>query len=201
MDTIEETREINELDHDILITRTVTYPCGHTRTYGKISACQKHWMEHRTLCPECMDRAQLESISRHLAAYGPSVAFDRFREFVFHHAAEYGPRVFNEFCAELERNPRPTVTGDGGRTGPRGIPPRAFRIPGEGTATENRRTGDAADARNPSRRQDAAACPGTALDTLAHDRPPHERTRDGRVRIPLTPQQPENHRNEEKETA
>lgn len=43
--TIEEQHETNDLDHDILATREVTFICGHKRVYEDISACQKSWME------------------------------------------------------------------------------------------------------------------------------------------------------------
>lgn len=39
--TIEEQHETNDLDHDILATREVTFICGHKRVYEDISACQK----------------------------------------------------------------------------------------------------------------------------------------------------------------
>lgn len=42
--TIEEQHETNDLDHDILATREVTFICGHKRVYEDISACQKSWM-------------------------------------------------------------------------------------------------------------------------------------------------------------
>lgn len=52
--TIEEQHETNDLDHDILATREVTFICGHKRVYEDISACQKSWMERcqRWVVPE-----------------------------------------------------------------------------------------------------------------------------------------------------
>ena len=49
--TIEEQHETNDLDHDILATREVTFICGHKRVYEDISACQKSWMERCHRCP------------------------------------------------------------------------------------------------------------------------------------------------------
>lgn len=51
--TIEEQHETNDLDHDILATREVTFICGHKRVYEDISACQKSWMERCQRCPNC----------------------------------------------------------------------------------------------------------------------------------------------------
>lgn len=45
--TIEEQHETNDLDHDILATREVTFICGHKRVYEDISACQKSWVNDR----------------------------------------------------------------------------------------------------------------------------------------------------------
>lgn len=51
--TIEEQHETNDLDHDILATREVTFICGCKRVYEDISACQKSWMERCQRCPNC----------------------------------------------------------------------------------------------------------------------------------------------------
>lgn len=46
--TIEEQHETNDLDHDILATREVTFICGHKRVYEDISACQKSCLPKST---------------------------------------------------------------------------------------------------------------------------------------------------------
>lgn len=64
--TIEEQHETNDLDHDILATREVTFICGHKRVYEDISACQKSWMERCQRCPNCQykrDKAYVEKLS------------------------------------------------------------------------------------------------------------------------------------------
>ena len=64
--TIEEQHETNDLDHDILTTREVTFICGHKRVYEEISACQKSWMERCQRCPNCQykrDKAYVEKLS------------------------------------------------------------------------------------------------------------------------------------------
>ena len=64
--TIEEQHETNDLDHDILTTREVTFICGHKRVYEDISACQKSWMERCQRCPNCQykrDKAYVEKLS------------------------------------------------------------------------------------------------------------------------------------------
>lgn len=64
--TIEEQHETNDLDHDILATREVTFICGHKRVYEDISACQKSWMERYQRCPNCQykrDKAYVEKLS------------------------------------------------------------------------------------------------------------------------------------------
>lgn len=64
--TIEEQHETNDLDHDILTTREVTFICGHKRVYEEISACQKSWMERCQQCPNCQykrDKAYVEKLS------------------------------------------------------------------------------------------------------------------------------------------
>lgn len=64
--TIEEQHETNDLDHDILAAREVTFICGHKRVYEDISACQKSWMERCQRCPNCQykrDKAYVEKLS------------------------------------------------------------------------------------------------------------------------------------------
>lgn len=51
--TLEEQHEINDLDHDTLTHRHVTFTCGHERDYNDMSACQKQWLENNMVCPVC----------------------------------------------------------------------------------------------------------------------------------------------------
>lgn len=72
--TIEEQHETNDLDHDILTTREVTFICGHKRVYEEISACQKSWMERCQRCPECQRQRDVEDFKKLLAETWPSDA-------------------------------------------------------------------------------------------------------------------------------